>query len=95
MTQQKLLLNTALIILVLMVTVVSPYRVLGLFPHPGISHFHFFHPIMKGLAEAGHNVDVVSHFPDKNPVKNYHDLPLVGISSLMNVVDLDVSINCR
>ncbi|KAJ6648179.1 UDP-glycosyltransferase UGT5, partial [Pseudolycoriella hygida] len=66
----------------------SGLRVLGLFPHPGASHFHFFHPIMLGLAEAGHNVTVVSHFPDKNAPSNYKDLVIGGQDSLTNSVDL-------
>lgn len=66
-------------------------RILGLFPHPGASHFHFFHPVMRGLAEAGHDVTVVSYFPDKNPPKNYKDLPLKGLDLLTNAVDLVVS----
>lgn len=66
-------------------------RILGLFPHPGASHFHFFHPVMRGLAEAGHDVTVVSRFPDKNPPSNYKDLQLTGIDLLMNTIDLAVS----
>lgn len=42
-------------------------NILGLFPHPAISHFKFFHPIMRRLAESGHTVDVVSTFPDAQP----------------------------
>ncbi|KAH8329472.1 hypothetical protein KR074_011519 [Drosophila pseudoananassae] len=63
-------------------------KVLGLFPHPGVSHFHFFHPIMEGLAEAGHEVSVVSHFPNKNPVARYKDFTLSGVDKLTNSVDL-------
>lgn len=66
-------------------------RILGLFPHPGASHFQFFHPVMRGLAEVGHDVTVVSHFPDKNPPKNYKNLPLSGLDLLINAVDLAVS----
>lgn len=69
---------------------IQPLRILGLFPHPGLSHFHFFHPIMRELALQGHNVTVVSHFPDAKPVANYKDLPLSGMTSLTNSVDLDV-----
>lgn len=76
----------------LSVTSCSGYRILGLFPHPGVSHFHFFHPIMRELAEAGHNVTVVSHFPDARASKNYKDLPLTGMDTLTNAVDLDVCI---
>ena len=52
------------------------YRILGLFPHPALSHFKAFQPLLKGLANAGHEVIVVSHFPDKNPPSNYHDYVL-------------------
>lgn len=67
------------------------YRILGLFPHPGASHFHFFQPVMKALADKGHEVTVVSHFPNKIPIPNYKDEPLVGLKSLTNAVDLNVS----
>lgn len=70
----------------------GPLKVLGLFPHPGVSHFHFFHPIMRGLAEAGHDVSVVSHFPDKNPAIRYKDYPLTGMDKLTNSVDLKVGV---
>lgn len=33
---------------------------------------------MKALAERGHQVDVYSHFPLKNPVSNYTDFSLAG-----------------
>lgn len=66
-------------------------RILGLFPHPGVSHFHFFHPIMRELAAQGHNVTVVSHFPDAKAPANYKDLPLSGMASMTNSVDLNVS----
>lgn len=66
-------------------------RVLGLFPYPGESHFHFMKPIMQELAAHGHNVTVVSHFPDPHPPPNYSDLPLTGMSKTSNSVDLNVS----
>lgn len=68
------------------------FRILGLFPHPGFSHFDVFHPIMRRLAEVGHEVVVVSHFPDKNPPKNYVDYTLEGLPKLNNAVDLSVSL---
>ncbi|XP_037961145.1 UDP-glycosyltransferase UGT5-like [Teleopsis dalmanni] len=72
-----------------------PLRILGLFPHPGVSHFHFFHPIMRGLAEAGHDVTVVSHFPDKSPPVRYTDYVLTGVDTLSNSVDLKFFENRR
>lgn len=67
------------------------YKILGLFPHPGLSHFHFFEPILKGLAAAGHEVTVVSHFPNANPPPNYVDLPLEGMKLLSDSVSFEVS----
>ncbi|KAH8271775.1 hypothetical protein KR044_005411 [Drosophila immigrans] len=51
-------------------------KILGLFPHPAISHFQFFHPILRGLAETGHKVDVISPYPDAQPPLGYTDYPL-------------------
>lgn len=67
-------------------------RILGLFPHPGVSHFHFFNPIMRALADVGHEVTVVSHFSDKNAPINYQNLKLPSTNLLINAVDLSVSI---
>lgn len=67
-------------------------KILGLFPHPGISHFHFFHPIMRGLAEKGHDVTVISHFPDTNAIQNYKDVTLPKTNTLTNTVDLTVGL---
>lgn len=86
---------TNIFMLILLITTsssVQSLRILGLFPHPGLSHFHFFHPIMRALADAGHDVVVVSHFPDKNSPDNYEDLRLPMTEMLMNSVDLEV--NC-
>ncbi|XP_049281307.1 UDP-glucosyltransferase 2-like isoform X1 [Anopheles funestus] len=65
------------------------YRILGLFPHPGLSHFKVFHPIMRGLANNGHHVTVVSYFPDPNPVSNYHDLRFEGQEILTDAFSLE------
>ncbi|CRK86175.1 CLUMA_CG000058, isoform A [Clunio marinus] len=77
------------IILIYNTQSIDAYRILGLFPHPGISHFQFFHPIMKVLAEAGHEVTVISHFPNKIPIVNYKDEPLFNQQNLVNAVKLD------
>lgn len=84
---------------VFIVTMVIPQstslRILGLFPHPGMSHFHFFNPIMLGLAEAGHDVTVVSHFTDSNAPSNYKNLMIGGEEPLINSVDLAVSVKMK
>ncbi|XP_055597965.1 UDP-glucosyltransferase 2-like [Uranotaenia lowii] len=60
----------------------SGSRILGLFPHPGLSHFKVFQPIMRGLAEAGHEVTVISYFPNAQksvpPLPNYRDYAFEG-----------------
>jgi glucuronosyltransferase len=80
-----------LLIALLCATTISSHRILGLFPHPGLSHFHFFQPVMKALAEAGHEVTVVSQFQNLEPIENYHDELLPGGGhGLLNFVDLKV-----
>lgn len=53
-------------------------RILGIFPLQGISHFLMCDRLMKILAERGHQVDVISHFPLKVPFPNYNDFSLEG-----------------
>ncbi|XP_017754843.1 PREDICTED: UDP-glucuronosyltransferase 2B1-like [Eufriesea mexicana] len=50
------------------------YRILGVFPFNGKSHFVMFERLMKVLAKRGHQVDVISTFPLKEPYPNYTDL---------------------
>lgn len=50
------------------------YRLLGLFPFQGKSHFVMFEHLMKGLARKGHQIDIVSKFPLKKPYPNYTDI---------------------
>ncbi|KDR22771.1 UDP-glucuronosyltransferase 2C1, partial [Zootermopsis nevadensis] len=49
-------------------------RILGLFPLPGRSHFIFSESLVKELANRGHQVTVLSPFPQKSPVPNYTDI---------------------
>lgn len=51
-------------------------RILGLVPTPGISHFKFFHPILRSLSDAGHDVTVYGYFSDKDAPSNYKDVDL-------------------
>lgn len=57
---------------------------MGVFPHVAKSHFMMSEVLMKGLASRGHEVVVISHFPQKTPIPNYTDISLVG--SMPNVV---------
>lgn len=53
-------------------------RILGLVWHRAESHFPMFERLFKTLASRGHEVTVVSHFPQKIPVANYTDLSILG-----------------
>lgn len=55
-------------------TYVEGSRILGVFPLQGRSHFMMFKEIMEALADAGHQVDVISHFTRKKPYPNYTDI---------------------
>ncbi|KAJ9574473.1 hypothetical protein L9F63_008361, partial [Diploptera punctata] len=58
--------------------VTSGARILGVFPHVTKSHFVMAEQLMKGLASKGHEVVVLSHFPQKEKIPNYTDISLVG-----------------
>lgn len=76
-----------------LICAINSHRILGLFPHPGLSHFNFFHPIMRALAEAGHEVTVVSQFLNNPPLENYKDELLPeNNNGLVNAVSLDVNL---
>lgn len=56
------------------------YRILGVFPVPGKSHWVMMEQLMKALAERGHQVDVVTHFLQNKPVPNYREISIEGRS---------------
>jgi glucuronosyltransferase len=68
----------------------SGAKILGVFPHIAKSHFLMSEALMKGLAARGHEVVVISPFPQKTPVPNYTDISLVGtMPSFVSTVPLD------
>lgn len=69
-------------------------NILGVFPIPGKSHYMAGATFMKILAEAGHNVTVISPFGEKNPPKNYRDVIVESMFSRgpqMNMFDMENS----
>lgn len=66
-------------------------RILGLFPHPGESHFVFFEPILRALDSAGHEVHNVAHFEMKNVSSRFQNIIVSNPGSSKNAVDLSVS----
>jgi glucuronosyltransferase len=59
-------------------------RILAVFHHNAESHFVMFETLLKALAARGHDVVVVSHFPQNSPVKNYTDISISGFSVRFN-----------
>lgn len=71
-------------------------RILGLFQLNIKSHFIMFEALLKGLAARGHDVVVLSHFPQKNPITNYTDINIEGsLPRILNTFTLDYAINQR
>ncbi|XP_063828978.1 UDP-glucosyltransferase 2-like [Ostrinia nubilalis] len=54
----------------------NPIKILGIFPYDRKSHFIVFKVLLQELARRGHDVTIISHFPEENPPKNYHDISL-------------------
>lgn len=50
------------------------YRILGVFPTPSKSHYYVGHGILKGLAEHGHDVTMISPFKAFEPIENYTEV---------------------
>ncbi|KAK5643191.1 hypothetical protein RI129_007036 [Pyrocoelia pectoralis] len=70
-------------------TPVYGYKILGLFPHKGKSHYDTYEPLMKALVAKGHHVTVMSHFPQKKPLKNLTDIDIRTGDYLVNVINLE------
>lgn len=65
---------------------VNSLNILGVFPYEGKSHFFVFQPLLHELTRRGHNLTVISHFPQKTPIDNYHDISLAGKSPILEGV---------
>lgn len=61
------------------------YRILGVFPTQCKSHWIIGHSVMKSLAKAGHSVTIISPFPLKTPIENYHDVSLDNNEGLCKI----------
>lgn len=51
-------------------------NILAVFPHLGKSHYFMFQPFVYKLAERGHKITIITHFPDDNPPKNINFISL-------------------
>ncbi|XP_065158663.1 LOW QUALITY PROTEIN: UDP-glycosyltransferase UGT5-like [Atheta coriaria] len=53
-------------------------RILGLFPVPIRSHYVFYEKLLVALSSRGHTVDVITHFPSGETIKNFNELSVAG-----------------
>ncbi|XP_013109135.2 UDP-glycosyltransferase UGT5 [Stomoxys calcitrans] len=56
--------------------VVAASKYLAVLHTAGKSHFIVGSSLMRALAQKGHEVYVISPFPQKQPIENYNDIPL-------------------
>lgn len=74
----KCVLIVTLFISIVQIQYVTSLNILGIFPYQGKSHFFVHRVYLQELAKRGHNVTVISHFPEKDAPPNYHDVSLAG-----------------
>ena len=74
-----------LLMLTLMpLTMIRGAKVLGVFPFPARSHLIVQKALMFELARRGHEVTVVSSFPENKAIPNYTDIELkTSVKNLM------------
>ncbi|XP_041968429.1 UDP-glucosyltransferase 2-like [Aricia agestis] len=60
------------------------YRILSVQHAPSKSHYNLMMGLVKPLLEAGHEVTMITIYPDKKPIKN---LRVIDLSVLQNAVD--------
>lgn len=72
---------------------VNSYRILAVLPAPSKSHYYVGQSLMRGLAENGHDVPVISPFKEKNPMANYTEVFLEN--SWIESRKSNISLNCQ
>ncbi|GAB0093834.1 UDP-glucuronosyltransferase [Sergentomyia squamirostris] len=81
----KFIIGCVLTVLLCSQNVVDGYNILGVFHTTGKSHYILGAALMKGLAEAGHNVTIVAPFRHPDPLPNMKEavittLPFIDVS---------------
>lgn len=59
-------------------------KILGIIPFPSKSHFAIGNSIIMSLLDAGHDVTVLSPYPDKTARKNYRQ---VDASKILDIFE--------
>jgi hypothetical protein len=65
-----------LLLMLMPVALIRGAKVLGVFPFPSRSHLNVQKALMFELARRGHEVTVLSSFPENKVIPNYTDIEL-------------------
>ncbi|XP_065219002.1 UDP-glycosyltransferase UGT5-like isoform X5 [Planococcus citri] len=69
--------------LVQLLKCISAHRILAVSPFISYSHFKTMEPILLELANRGHQVTVISNYPQKTPVPNYLDIDFTACNKVL------------
>ncbi|XP_035916783.1 UDP-glycosyltransferase UGT5-like [Anopheles stephensi] len=78
--------TAVLLVMVYACTVSGPVegaKILAIFPTSSRSHYIVGSALTKELARRGHEVFVINPFPQKKPLKNYHDIDVTGSADIV------------
>ncbi|CAH1987227.1 unnamed protein product [Acanthoscelides obtectus] len=67
------------------------HNILVAVSHPGVSHFKSYENLFLCLAKKGHNVTVISHFPQKKLIRNYRDISIREDIPYRGLMDMNSS----
>jgi ABC-type molybdate transport system permease subunit len=62
------------LILFSVISAANCYKILGIFPFASASHYAIGEATLKALAEAGHEVTMISPIKTKTPMKNFKEI---------------------
>lgn len=66
-------------------------NILGIFPIGGRSHWLPYEGMMKALLNAGHNITVITSYPQKKPLPNWTDIDISSVEGTkINSLSMDV-----
>ncbi|XP_058975190.1 UDP-glucosyltransferase 2-like [Musca domestica] len=66
-------------------------KILSIFPYSGPSQYIFISPLLKALAEKGHEVTSISTFPQKKPLKNFRDIAVMENSKIFDEMLIEMA----
>uniref|UniRef100_A0A1I8P327 UDP-glucuronosyltransferase n=1 Tax=Stomoxys calcitrans TaxID=35570 RepID=A0A1I8P327_STOCA len=73
----EIVLALSLVTSTTLIDTVQGAKILSVFPYPAPSKYIFISTLLKALAERGHEVTSISTFPQKEKLKNFHDIAVM------------------